>query len=154
MDEVQAAARLLRELDRGRMPCRLVPTNPGDEIELSRENVVTVVATRHTIPSLGFIVWDRRRKLKAEYQGLAGEQIREVLEVDLDRGDVSIVTDPAYTKTSVTLERGKANAKTKAKPGTISKVQLQILRLRYGLNNKQPAATKLSRARLAMLRTL
>ena len=27
----------------------------------------------HTVPSLGFVVWERRRKLKPEYQGLPGE---------------------------------------------------------------------------------
>lgn len=65
-------------LDRGRMPCDLVPLEPGDEIELSRELVVTTSATRHTVPSLGFVVWDRRRKLKPEYLQLAGEQIRDL----------------------------------------------------------------------------
>jgi ribonuclease Z len=45
---------------------------------LSRELVVTVSATTHTIPSLGFVVWQRRRKLKPEYQSLAGEQIRDL----------------------------------------------------------------------------
>ena len=30
------------------------------------------------MPSLGFIVWDRRRKLKAEYQSLSGDQIRDI----------------------------------------------------------------------------
>ena len=33
-----------------------------------RGAVVTVSATRHTVPSLGFIVWERRRKLKLEFQ--------------------------------------------------------------------------------------
>ncbi len=65
-------SRQVSRLDRGRLPCTLVPLRPGDEIELSRELVVTVSATRHTVPSLGFVVWERRRKLKPEYQGLAG----------------------------------------------------------------------------------
>ncbi|MEX2171271.1 MAG: MBL fold metallo-hydrolase [Pirellulales bacterium] len=65
-------------LDRGRMPCELLPVEPGDEIELSRELVVTTSATKHTVPSLGFVVWDRRRKLKPEYLELAGEQIRDL----------------------------------------------------------------------------
>jgi ribonuclease Z len=47
-------------------------------VELSREHVVTVSATTHTLPSLGFVVWERRKKLKAEYFGLAGEQIRDL----------------------------------------------------------------------------
>ena len=55
--------------------CRL---RPGDEIELSRELVVTVSATKHTVPSLGFVVWERRRKLLPEFHGLPGEQIRDL----------------------------------------------------------------------------
>lgn len=65
-------------LDRGRLPCELLPAVPGEEIELSREHVVTVSATRHSVPSLGFIVWDRRQKLKAEYRALSGDQIRDI----------------------------------------------------------------------------
>jgi ribonuclease Z len=78
IEHVEKILKLFTRLDRGRMPCRLLPARPGDEIQLSREHVVTVSATRHTIPSLGFIVWDRRRKLKAEYHGLAGEEIRDL----------------------------------------------------------------------------
>jgi ribonuclease Z len=78
VEHVERILKLFTRLDRGRMPCELKPVRPGDEIELSREHVVTVSATRHTVPSLGFIVWERRRKLKPEYQGLAGEQIRDL----------------------------------------------------------------------------
>jgi ribonuclease Z len=75
---VERVLRLFTRLDGGRMPCRLVATKPGDEIELSREHVVTVSATEHRVPSLGFVVWDRRRKLKPELQSLTGEQIRDL----------------------------------------------------------------------------
>ena len=59
--------RAVQKLDRGRMPVELVGLNPGDEVELSRELVVKAFPTRHTIPSLGFLVWERRKKLKPEY---------------------------------------------------------------------------------------
>ncbi len=78
VEDTQRILKLFTRLDRGRMPCKLVPTKPGDEIELSRELVVTVSATKHTVPSLGFVVWERRRKLKPEFQNLAGEQIRDL----------------------------------------------------------------------------
>ncbi len=65
-------------LDRGRLPCTLKAAAPGDEIELSREHVVTVSATTHSVPSLGFVVWDRRQKLKPELVGLPGEKIRDL----------------------------------------------------------------------------
>ena len=78
VDDVQRILKLFTRLDRGRMPCQLVGTKPGDEIEISREHLVTVIPTRHTVPSMGFIVWERRRKLKPEYQGLPGEKIRDL----------------------------------------------------------------------------
>ncbi|MCA9235978.1 MAG: metal-dependent hydrolase [Planctomycetales bacterium] len=78
---LEPAREILRQftrLDRGRMPCDLRVAEPGDEIELSRELIVTVSATKHSVPSLGFVVWDRRKKLKPEYSELAGEQIRDL----------------------------------------------------------------------------
>ena len=78
IDPIQAILRQFTRLDRGRLPCELIPIKPGDEIELSREQVVTVSATRHTVPSLGFVVWERRNKLRPEFQELSGEQIRDL----------------------------------------------------------------------------
>jgi len=78
VEHVERILKLFTRLDRGRMPCQLLPLEPGAEIELSREHVVTVSATKHTIPSLGFVVWERRRKLRPEYQGLTGPQIRDL----------------------------------------------------------------------------
>ncbi len=69
---------LVQRLDRGRQVCNLHGVNAGDEIELSREIVVTVFATTHTIPSVGYLVWERRNKLKEEYHGLPGDRIRDL----------------------------------------------------------------------------
>ena len=78
LDSIHHLMRAFSRLDRGRLPCKLVPIESGQEIELSRELIVTTHATRHTVPSLGFIVWERRRKLKPEYVGLSGEEIRDI----------------------------------------------------------------------------
>ena len=80
-ENVEAVQRLLQvwqKLDRGRMLCNLIGVKPGDEIEISREHLVTAFATQHTVPSVGYVVWDRRRKLKPEFQGLSGDQIRDL----------------------------------------------------------------------------
>jgi ribonuclease Z len=78
IDLVQHVLKAFQRLDRGRLPCELIAVRPGDEIQLSRELAVSVCATRHTVPSVGYIVWQRRKKLKAEYEGLAGDQIRDI----------------------------------------------------------------------------
>ena len=76
-DEVWKMLDAWRRLDRGRMLCHLVPVNDGDRFELSRERVVTAFATEHTVPSVGYVVWDRRRKLKPELVGTPEDEIRK-----------------------------------------------------------------------------
>src|SRR4051812_39855859 len=78
IEPMQEILRQFTRLDRGRLPCDLRPIAAGKEIELSRELIVSAVETKHTVPSLGFIAWDRRRKLKPEYQELSGEEIRDL----------------------------------------------------------------------------
>ena len=78
VDNVQRLLGVFSRLDRGRLPCKLIGVEAGQEIELSRELVVTVHPTFHTIPSVGYAVWERRRKLKPEYTDLTGDQIRDL----------------------------------------------------------------------------
>ena len=78
VEDVRRLLLIMQRLDRGRMICQLTGLQPGDEVELSREHVVTVFPTTHTIPSVGYVVWDRRFKLKEEYHGLPGERIRDL----------------------------------------------------------------------------
>lgn len=67
-----------QRLDRGRMVCNLVGVTPGQEIELSREHVLQAFETTHTVPSVGYCVWQRKRKLKPEFHGLDGNEIRDL----------------------------------------------------------------------------
>ena len=78
LDDVKKLMTIMHRLDRGRQLADVRGLTAGDEIELSREHVVTVFNTVHTIPSRGFVVWERRNKLKDEYVGLAGDKIRDL----------------------------------------------------------------------------
>ena len=78
VEDVRRLLLIMQRLDRGRMLCQLNGVKPGDEIDLAREHVVTVFATTHTIPSVGYVVWDRRNKLREEYHGLPGDRIRDL----------------------------------------------------------------------------
>jgi ribonuclease Z len=80
VEDLRRLLLVMQRLDRGRMVCTLNGVNPGDEIALSRDHVVTAWATMHTIPSLGYVVWERRFKLKEEYFGLPGHEIRDLRE--------------------------------------------------------------------------
>lgn len=78
VDGVKQVLGAFSRLDRGRLPCNLVGLKAGDEVTLSRELAVTAIPTDHRVPSLGYVVWERRKKLKPEYQHLTGEQIRDI----------------------------------------------------------------------------
>ncbi|HUR54425.1 MAG TPA: MBL fold metallo-hydrolase [Gemmataceae bacterium] len=78
IEDVRKLMVIMNRLDRGRQVADLRPVEKGQEIELSREHVVTVFDTVHTIPSRGFVVWDRRNKLKDEFVGLPGNKIRDL----------------------------------------------------------------------------
>jgi ribonuclease Z len=77
-DDVRKLLLIMQRLDRGRQVCNLNGVKAGDTFALSREHVVTVFPTTHTIPSYGYIVWDRRNKLKEEFHGLPGDKIRDL----------------------------------------------------------------------------
>jgi len=77
VDGVRRVLHAWQKLDRGRMLCELIGVKPGDEIQFTREHVVTAFATKHTVPSVGYVVWDRRRKLRSDLQGLSGDEIRD-----------------------------------------------------------------------------
>lgn len=78
VEDVKRLLIAIQRLDRGRLPAELIGVEPGQEIVLSRELAVTPFTTRHTMPSLGFLVWERRKKLRPEFQHLTNEQIRDV----------------------------------------------------------------------------
>jgi ribonuclease Z len=78
VEPIRKLLHVISRLDRGRLPCQIIGVHSGQEIPLSRELIVTTHRTSHTVPSLGYIVWERRRKLKAEFQALTGEQIRDL----------------------------------------------------------------------------
>ena len=78
VENVEKMLRAWQRLDRGRMVCEIVPVKDGDLIELSREHKVRVFKTKHTVPSVGYIVYDCRKKLKPEYHGLSGDEIRDL----------------------------------------------------------------------------
>jgi ribonuclease Z len=78
VEDVRRLLLIMQRLDRGRQNCELIGVKPGQEIALSREHVITVFETTHTIPSVGYLVWERRNKLKEEYHNLTGDQIRDL----------------------------------------------------------------------------
>jgi ribonuclease Z len=78
VDDAFEMLKIWERLDRGPQSCTFKGLAPGDEVPLSPHQTVTTFATAHPVPSLGYVVWERRQKLKAEFHGRTGEQIRDL----------------------------------------------------------------------------
>ncbi|MBI1335660.1 MAG: hypothetical protein GC164_01710 [Phycisphaera sp.] len=90
------------DIEAQRTPYNLIALQPDSEIEIKRNFFLRAFATRHTVPSLGYVVIERRSKLRPEYVGLtqpqlvqlkqAGKEITHTLEVPL----ICYTGDTAY----------------------------------------------------------
>src|SRR5688572_28437580 len=80
VDDVRALLAAWRALDRGAQECVLLGMSPGDTATLSELHYVTAFPTAHPFPSRGYVVWERRQKLKAEYIGLPGDRLKQLRE--------------------------------------------------------------------------
>lgn len=65
-------------LDGGEQACTVVGLAPGDRADISADHYVTAFPTAHPVPSRGYVVWERRHKLKPEYAGLADDELKRL----------------------------------------------------------------------------
>ena len=111
---VRAASRL-EEVD---YQAVIEPLASTDRVEVGRRLVVEAFATDHIVPSLGYHLIERRRRLAPAYRGMAGEQIaarrqagepveeeREVLRLSYcgDTGAGVFEVEPRILETEVLL---------------------------------------------------
>lgn len=63
----------------------LIPVEAGDSFELNDRYYVRTFKTNHSFDSMGFLVYEKRKKLKPEFAGLSGEEI-----VQLKKNNVEV----------------------------------------------------------------
>ena len=77
--DLAEAWRRLENVREGKFaPPRLEGLKPGDVVHLHRQLAAKAFPVRHTAPSLGYTLFDVRKKLKAEYQGVAGHELAKL----------------------------------------------------------------------------
>ncbi|KAF6159945.1 hypothetical protein GIB67_033029 [Kingdonia uniflora] len=65
-----------RAMDQSELRHKLITLNIGEEIQLRKDLKVRAFKTYHSIPSQGYIIYSVRQKLKEEYIGLSGNDIK------------------------------------------------------------------------------
>eukprot|EP00270_Netrium_digitus_P018265 TRINITY_DN6918_c0_g1_i1.p1 TRINITY_DN6918_c0_g1~~TRINITY_DN6918_c0_g1_i1.p1 ORF type:complete len:155 (-),score=36.94 TRINITY_DN6918_c0_g1_i1:211-606(-) len=73
--------------------------NVGDELPLGKGHYVKAFRTCHVIPSQGYLVYSRRHKLKPEFLGLPGKEIKKLKDsgVQVTFIDDSVTPEHAQT---------------------------------------------------------
>lgn len=67
-----------RRLDRSRLANTIVPIGPGEDYKLPCGLVARPFRSPHRIPCQGYGLWTSKRKLKPEYQGLPGPELKRL----------------------------------------------------------------------------
>lgn len=67
-------------LERQKTPYELITIEPGQEIEIKNNHVLQCFDTEHTCPSVGYVIVEKRTKLKDEFAGLPQDKLRELKE--------------------------------------------------------------------------
>lgn len=66
------------ELEQQVTAYELITVAPEQEIEIKNNVILRAFETEHTCPSLGYVVIEKRSKLREEYVGLPQEKLREI----------------------------------------------------------------------------
>ncbi|KAF8642419.1 hypothetical protein HU200_067339 [Digitaria exilis] len=65
-------------MDQSELKHNLVPLEVGEEYQLRRDLKVRAFRTYHVIPSQGYVIYSVKQKLKQEFIGLPGSEIKQL----------------------------------------------------------------------------
>src|SRR5262249_17303259 len=72
------------ELERQSTPYKLLPLKPDQEVQIKNNIMLRGFEVEHTVPSFGYVVVEKRSKLKEQYNGLPQEKLRELRERNVE----------------------------------------------------------------------
>lgn len=77
-EPLRAMMRAWIDLERQETPHEIIGMNPGDVAEVKPNLFLRAHQSSHTIPSLGYALFERRNKLRDEYVSLPQDRIRDL----------------------------------------------------------------------------
>lgn len=96
VDDLTAAIASMAKLQRHSLEFEAIPITPGEELQLRSNLSVRAFKTHHPVPSLGYLFFDRVQKLRAEFQGLPGQEIGRRRKAGHDLFDLEERLELAY----------------------------------------------------------
>ena len=87
----------LRALDDSELPHEAIGIDPGSRYKMSKLFEIAPFATVHPVPSQGYLVYGTKNKLKQEYAGASGQEIKRLRESGVQVTDKIEVPEVAFT---------------------------------------------------------
>jgi ribonuclease Z len=78
LKDTELAINALSSLEFAKRNYELIPLTKNQEIIYDRDHVIRTFETDHRIPSLGFLIQNKKSKLKPEFQGKSQQEIIEM----------------------------------------------------------------------------
>jgi ribonuclease Z len=95
-DTVRQQLDLISTLQNFEVNVQLHPMEPGDEASLHSDLHVRAFRTFHPVPSLGYLFFRRVHKLRGEFIGMDGQQIKQLRQQGADISDTADHLELAY----------------------------------------------------------
>ena len=96
-DAFSALLTAWRQLDRNDFACTVHPVGPGGEVPLSKGLIARPVQAVHRVAAQGYVVYRRKKKLKAEWLGRSHNEIRLARESGVEITDLVETPEVAFT---------------------------------------------------------
>ncbi|PIA62877.1 hypothetical protein AQUCO_00200711v1 [Aquilegia coerulea] len=96
-ESVEKLLQVHRDMDQSELKCNIIGLNIGEEYQLRKDLVVKAFRTYHVIPSQGYIVYCVKHKLKQEYVGLPGNEIKKLKLSGVEITETSTSPEIAFT---------------------------------------------------------
>ncbi|POM80236.1 Nuclear ribonuclease Z [Phytophthora palmivora] len=78
-------------------PAHIVPLQAFDEVHVSPKYMIRAVPTKHRVPSLGYILYEKKNRLKPEYRQLPGQELAALKRAGQEITSAELIPEIAYT---------------------------------------------------------
>ncbi|KAK9684598.1 hypothetical protein RND81_10G219900 [Saponaria officinalis] len=96
-DDVQRLFEVHRAMGQSELKHNLVGLDVGEEFYIRKDIKVKAFKTYHVIPSQGYVVYSLKQKLKKEYVGLPGNEIKQLKFSGVEITDTLLSPEIAFT---------------------------------------------------------
>ncbi|OMP09454.1 nuclear ribonuclease Z isoform 1 [Corchorus olitorius] len=96
-EDVEKLFEVHRNMDHSELKHNLIGLDVGDEFFLRRDLKVRAFRTYHVIPSQGYVVYSVKQKLKEDYLGFSGNEIKNLKSLGVEITDTITSPEVAFT---------------------------------------------------------